>query len=862
MEGDLMNQYSYSLEKRSFIESSEIPFGVYQLVNGRVVPIALSIGFCHLFGYETLADAYANMNHTMYRDVHPDDLARIASIAELFGSENGQYEVLFRVKPPKTSAYTVIHAIGSHVYTEEGIRLAQIWYMNEGIYEENVDASGLSHAMSNILHHESLLRESRYDYLTGLPSMSFFFDLIKTLRDAWLEEGKVPIFLYMNLDGMKFFNAKHGFSEGDRLLRAFAKVLIDAFGIENCCRIGSDHFAAVTTGDDLEARLDRLLDECLRMNDGNSLPVHVGIYSNEMGLVPVSTACDRAKSACDNIKNSFLSGYSYYDQHLSDIASQRQYILSNLDKAIREKWIKVYYQPIVRAVNGRVCDEEALARWDDPEWGMLSPAIFIPHLEAANQIYKLDLYVLETVLEKMKTMEKSGFPIVPHSINLSRSDFDTCDIVEEVRRRVDAAGIRHDRITIEITESTIGSAFDFMKEQVLRFQNLGFPVWMDDFGSGYSSLDVLQSIKFDLLKFDMSFMKKLDEGMSGKILLTELMKMATSLGMDTICEGVETEDQVHFLQEIGCSKLQGYFYSKPIPFDALLERYCTGKQIGYENPAESTYFETIGRINLHDLTVIADENGKALNRDFNMLPAGVIEFKGNMTRFVRSNSAYREFLKRYFDFDLDYEGSEFVAYDVPFLNNMMTTCGEKGLSSLYDEQMKDGSTVHSFARRIGVNAVNGCTAVAVAVLSITPPNEGTTYANIARALAADYYNIYYVDLDTDRFIEYSSPVGKEVLALERHGDHFFDAVHRDVMTRIYEEDRELFLNAFSKEKIIKELEMHGVFAMTYRLIDSGSPIYASLKVTRVQGENKIILGVSIVEAQIRREEQTLQSQME
>ncbi|MBR1707512.1 MAG: EAL domain-containing protein, partial [Clostridia bacterium] len=496
------------------------------------------------------------------------------------------------------------------------------------------------------------------------------------------------------------------------------------------------------------------------------------------------------------------------------------------------------------------------------EWGMLSPAVFIPHLEAANQIYKLDLYVLETVLEKMKTMEKSGFYIVPHSINLSRSDFDTCDIVEEVRRRVDAAGIRHDRITIEITESTIGSAFDFMKEQVLRFQSLGFPVWMDDFGSGYSSLDVLQSIKFDLLKFDMSFMKKLDEGISGKILLTELMKMATSLGMDTVCEGVETEDQVHFLQEIGCSKLQGYFYSKPIPFDALLERYCTGKQIGYENPAESTYFETIGRINLHDLTVIADENGQALNRDFNMLPAGVIEFKGNMTRFVRSNSAYREFLKRYFDFDLDYEGSEFVAYDVPFLNNMMTTCGEKGLSSLYDEQMKDGSTVHSFARRIGVNAVNGCTAVAVAVLSITPPNEGTTYANIARALAADYYNIYYVDLDTDRFIEYSSPVGKEVLALERHGDHFFDAVHRDVMTRIYEEDRELFLNAFSKEKIIKELEMHGVFAMTYRLIDSGSPIYASLKVTRVQGENKIILGVSIVEAQIRREEQTLQSQME
>ena len=125
--------------------------------------------------------------------------------------------------------------------------------------------------------------------------------------------------------------------------------------------------------------------------------------------------------------------------------------------------------------------------------------------------------------------------MVPHSINLSRSDFDACDIVEEIRRRVDAAGVAHDRITIEITESVVGRDFGFMKGQIERFQKLGFPVWMDDFGTGYSSLDVLQSIPFDLIKFDMSFMQKLDEGDSGKIILTELMKLATSLGVDTVC---------------------------------------------------------------------------------------------------------------------------------------------------------------------------------------------------------------------------------------------------------------------------------------------------------------------------------------
>ena len=168
--------------------------------------------------------------------------------------------------------------------------------------------------------------------------------------------------------------------------------------------------------------------------------------------------------------------------------------------------------------------------------------------------------MLERILEHIKTKEAEGLYIVPHSINLSRCDFDACDMVEEIRRRVDQAGIRRDRISIEITESVIGSDFDYIKTQIERFQALGFPVWMDDFGSGYSSLDVLQSIKFDLIKFDMGFLRRLDENEDGKIILTELMKMASALGVDTICEGVETEEQMHFLQEIGlelCVPLSG-----------------------------------------------------------------------------------------------------------------------------------------------------------------------------------------------------------------------------------------------------------------------------------------------------------------
>ena len=267
------------------------------------------------------------------------------------------------------------------------------------------------------------------------------------------------------------------------------------------------------------------------------------------------------------------------------INDNKQYILDNLDKAIKEKWITVYYQPIVRAVNRRVCDEEALARWIDPVNGLLSPADFIPVLEETKQIYKVDLYILERVLEKMKFMADSGYHMVSQSINLSRTDFDMCDIVEEICNRVDKAGIPRNKINIEITEGSLINDFEFMMTQIKRLKKLGFSVWMDDFGSGYSSLNTLQLIPFDLIKFDMAFMRNLDSGESGKVILAELMRMASSLGVDTVCEGVETEEQVKWLTSLGCEYLQGFYFGKAIPKDDYLklmktdiERYKTVRE--------------------------------------------------------------------------------------------------------------------------------------------------------------------------------------------------------------------------------------------------------------------------------------------
>ena len=300
------------------------------------------------------------------------------------------------------------------------------------------------------------------------------------------------------------------------------------------------------------------------------------------------------------------------------------------------------------------------------------------------------------------------------------------NMVEEIRKRVDEAGVRRELITIEITESVIGASFEFINQQVERFRQLGFPVWMDDFGSGYSSLDVLQSIRFDLIKFDMSFMRKLDEGDSSKIILTDLMKMATSLGVDTVCEGVETESQVRFLQEIGCSKLQGYYFCKPIPLESIFERYSQGVQIGFENPEESAYYGTIGRINLYDLAVVDTESDTTLQNAFSTLPMAVLEIKEGKARYVRTSQSYRDFMLRFFDFDVNSQMVDFsgtpVGYGPAFMKAVSQCCRE-GKRAFFDEIMPDGSIVHTFVRRIAINPITGNTAIAIAILSIREPNE-------------------------------------------------------------------------------------------------------------------------------------------
>ena len=848
------------------MEGMPVPFAIFQLVDQSIVTLAVSEGFCELVGSSDRAAVYAAMDHDTYRNVHPDDTARVGNAVYRFMRDGGRFESVYRLKNPKGAGYIVIHAYGKRVYTPTGVRLAQIWYADEGVYSEGKNRGGmaLSESLSNALHEESILRASYYDYLTGLPSMTYFFELAEAGKEAMREKGDNPALLYMDFSGMKFYNTRHGFAEGDKLLRAFARILIKVFGAERCCRIGADHFAVQTEERGLQEKIQRMFAECQQMNGGKSLPLHVGVYPRQLERVHTSVACDRAKLACTAIKGQYGMAVNYYSQHLNDDAEKKQYIIENIDRAIEEKWIKVYYQAIIRVANDRVCDEEALSRWIDPVKGFLSPADFIPALEESKLIYKLDLYVVEQVIEKLKRMFKAGMYLIPQSVNLSRSDFDMCDIVEEIRRRVDDAGIDRSMLTIEITESVIGSDFEFMKGQVERFQKLGFQVWMDDFGSGYSSLDVLQSIHFDLIKLDMRFMQQFDSSDECRIILTELARMAIGLGVETVCEGVERVEQIEFLREIGCTKAQGFYYSKPIPFDAILEMVESGKDIRLENPEESEYYATLGRVNLFDVASVtgdsAGEGVDSLRRYFDTLPMAIMEANGGQVRYTRCNSSYRDFMERLFgvtpmDQTLDSCGLP-SEHGAAFMGAVMR-CSRDGNRAVVDEPIDDKTTIHSFIRRVAVNPVTGAAAIAVAILAVVEAQRkvGASFADISRALSSDYINLYYVDTQTGQFIEYTPDASRGDLAVERRGSDFFSASAKDAHLFIYKGDREAFIKSFTRENVLRTLDEHGTFTLTYRLLMDGNPVYVHMKAVRMRTDRThIIIGVSNVDAQMRQKE--------
>ncbi|SFN95259.1 diguanylate cyclase (GGDEF) domain-containing protein [Pseudobutyrivibrio sp. UC1225] len=542
------------------------------------------------------------------------------------------------------------------------------------------------------------------------------------------------------------------------------------------------------------------------------------------------------------------------------IPDKRKYLLENFGRAMQEGWLEVYYQPIIRGSSGRVCGEEALVRWDDPVLGVLNPAEFIPILESVNLIDRLDLYVLEQVLAKLDKFKEMGLYRVVHSVNFSQIDFFSSDIVAEVKQRVDASSVPPSLIAIDVIESACSTRDEAVLSKLDQFQKLGFQVWMDDYGNGDFSPILLQQINFDLLKINMNLVSQVRTSKSAKVIITELVRLAMALGIEVAAEGVEDDDEAEFLKEIGCVKLQGFYYCKPVSLSDILTRYKNGTQIGFENPDEREYYTAVGHVSLYDLAFTNnDENGMV--DYFDTLPMAILQVNSEEISLLRCNANFRKFCNANFTDKRGVTTYHFKGSDKLVGFYAMTEvrqCGIDGKRRIIDERTKNGKTVELLINKISDDPVTGMAAVAVVILSVTerPGNlDDLSYNYIARALAEDYIKLYFVDMETDEYTEYASDGKNRDITAIRRGQQFFDVPEDERYKFIYKEDRARFIDSFTKEQITHDLNKYGKYTITYRTLMNGEPKYVNLKAVRVRTDNRhIIIGISDVDAQTREQE--------
>ena len=466
---------------------------------------------------------------------------------------------------------------------------------------------------------------SDYDPITGLYGKSRFQSYAMELnRELSHKDADKYAIAYLNLVNFKLLNVNKGIDEGDACLRAIADCLGYVFEDAFLARLSDDHFAILDKRRGLEQRMDESR-AYFRKKHGDRFGVigKWGFYS----FIPseefdAEKALSYAKIACDHIKYVSNVAHVEYTEQLALRQNKAEHLARSFDEALDKGWIKVYYQPVIRSITEELCGMESLVRWVDPQFGFITPNDFIGVLEDSRQIHKLDSYVVEQVCRTLRDRVETGKPIVPVSVNFSRLDFVMCDMLDVVETAIEKYDIPRDYLHVEITESMIASDEALMRGVIDGFRTAGYEIWMDDFGSGYSSLTLLKDYQFDMLKLDMNFLSNFTD--KSRDIMRSAVIMAKDLGIKTLAEGVETKEQLEYLKDVGCEQIQGYYYGRPEPIEDVF-RHLEEKAIAIELRKWRHFYE------------IASFYVKATD-----LPLEVIEDDGHSFRTLFMNEAYRE----------------------------------------------------------------------------------------------------------------------------------------------------------------------------------------------------------------------------
>lgn len=628
----------------------------------------------------------------------------------------------------------------------------------------------------------------RVDELTQLPTfITFKEDVEAFIAEHGSSDAKLAL-IATNLINFRAYNRLYGFERGDMFLCDIAVAFKEAFEGFPVMRYSEDHFYALCEDVDIQNRIKQINDVVVDASSDSGIRFKSGIYYLDSPLENLNNALDKAQAACESIRDNYEAFCCVYDESLM----LTQHVVYHLDEAIEKGWIEVWAQPIIRVETGRPCGLEALTRWNDPKFGLISPCVFIPALEQRGLVSIVDLHVVRSLGELYQRTIRSGQMPLPMSVNFSRMDFEAFDVVEELNAVCSEYDIPHSMIHVEVTESALAHSADLIHRQLATIHEAGYEVWIDDFGSGYSTFSALLDFEFDVIKLDMDFLRRYSTDSRAGAVITSLIDMAKQLGVQTLAEGVETEEQYAFLKKIGCEMAQGFLFWKPLSPSELAEERRKAT-FDSESRSEAEYFDEVGRVNIvgHGLASIdAAIEPAAMNSAM-----AIIELRDGSFSFLASNAAYDKYIK-----EIGFSSLEAAASN---LGNPLYTSGvvlrsaiikafetgEPVVANHVDNALRCVSTV----RFISKDPVSGATAFLITSVNLTRFN---------RCDMGDLYDSalpYLLDMH-DR-VDICSADGSFVRTIyhKRSGrdqDLVSDSLEETVRTycenRVYESDRQAF----------------------------------------------------------------------
>lgn len=418
----------------------------------------------------------------------------------------------------------------------------------------------------------NLLTAVENDKITGLYNKEFFYQYAEQQDD--FHSGVEMDMIVLNINRFHIVNELYGHQVGNELLRIVADLIRELLqtNIGLACRCDSDLFYVYLAHQNNPGELFDKIDKEIEKRSGlHGLSVRMGIYECCDKTLSLDQRIDRAARACNKCRDTYSSSFAVYDKELNEKELFGEKLILEIDNALAENQFQVFYQPKYDIVGDTpvIASAEALIRWKHPEFGMISPGVFIPLFEENGLIQKLDNFVWNEAARQISEWKRELGVSFPVSVNVSRIDVFDPELEENLKDIVRRNGLEENELMLEITESAYSESSKGMIEMIDRLRADGFIIEMDDFGSGYSSLNMLTTLSIDILKLDMGFVRKMCCSEKDRRMVEFILEIARFLGLPVVAEGVETKEQYHTLKEMGCNIIQGYYFSKPVPPDIM-----------------------------------------------------------------------------------------------------------------------------------------------------------------------------------------------------------------------------------------------------------------------------------------------------